>query len=101
MIYISRPYINGDGGRTSLCSLITDEKQGLKEEIKYTVDNEYATFLTTEVADAFLTGMLMPAVHTMQDIVVDADVSEELWYKFSNTLIPALSHSWGGRNVLL
>ena len=60
------------------------------------MDNEYEEYLTDVVADAFLVGMIMPAVYNKQDIVVDADVSEELMYKIKNTIIPALSISWGG-----
>lgn len=98
MIYISKPFLEESDGRTALCANIIDEKQGIKEDIRYIVDNEYAEYLTDEVADAFLVGMIMPAVYNKQDIVVDADVSEELMYKIKNTIIPALSISWGGVN---
>lgn len=96
MIYISKPFLEESDGRTALCANIIDEKQGIKEDIRYIVDNEYAEYLTDEVADAFVVGMIMPAVYNKQDIVVDADVSEELMYKIKNTIIPALSISWGG-----
>lgn len=56
----------------------------------FSVDNQYAKYLCTETADAFVCAMLWYAMMTGSDIKSEAPVSEKMLFGINNHLIPAL-----------
>lgn len=97
MIKICQPFIREIDEKIYLVSTIEDEYQNIKEEIYYSTSKEYGQYLTAEVADAFVVGMLLPAAKYNEDIVVDGAVSEKLLYNINNSILYILSLVWGNR----
>ena len=93
MIIIGRPYIRRTEGCFFYCSNITDEKSGLNKEIFYKTTEEYGSYFTEELSDAFLVAMLVKAIGTGQDIKIEGFISERLYYTLTNTLIGIISYS--------
>lgn len=97
MIKIGKPRKYEKENIVYLSSYIEDEYQKIKEEIHYSVPIEYGDFFTEDVADAFLVGMLLPAVRYNEDIYVDAAISEKLYYNITNSVLYTLSLVWNNR----
>lgn len=93
MITINKPYLQQqtgeNAGYTRLCSDI--QLDGEMQNIWYEVDNEYAQYLCSERADAFLVAVLPLAAAFHHDIkIVDCPVSEQIFWQIRNILLPAL-----------
>lgn len=101
MIKISQPFLRETDGKVYLVSIIEDEYQNIKEEIYYSTSKEYGQYLTAEVADAFVVGMLLPAARYNEDIIVDGAISERLLYNINNSIFYMLSLVWGYRVKLV
>ena len=95
MITISKPWIEEIGDKVYLKSHIKDEHQNIDEDIWYSTTKEYGSFLCDEVADAFVTSVLLQAIRYGEDIVVDAVISEKLFFNLQFSLIHTISISWG------
>lgn len=79
------------GGVTYLLSTIYSKKENNRHEIWYRTTNEWAEYLTDEVADAFVLPMLLVALRNQEDIVVEAPISEKLYYNIKNNILYTLS----------
>lgn len=97
MIKITQPCIEIKGDEVYLIASIEDEFQSIKEKVFYKASSEYGQYLTEEVADAFVVGMLLPAARYDEDIYVDGAISEKLFYNINNSVLYILSLVWGHR----
>lgn len=95
MIIISKPRIEKIGDKIYLKSHIVDEYQNIDEDIWYSTTKEYGQYLCDEVADAFVTSVLLQAIRYGEDIYVDAAISEKLFFSLQFSLIHTISISWG------
>lgn len=91
MIVIRKPQIVQQGGDTYLLSTICSEKENIKHEVWYRTTEEWAQYLTDEVADAFVLPMLLVALRNQEEIVVEAPLSEKLYYNIVNNVLYTLS----------
>ncbi len=98
MITIGKPYLEQIGEKTYLKSHIKDEAQMIETDIWYSSDiANGGRYLTDDVADTFLVGVLLPAMKYGEDILVDAPVSEKLYYNITNSVLYTLSFIYGNR----
>ncbi|MFA5648814.1 MAG: hypothetical protein WC951_10970, partial [Bacteroidales bacterium] len=88
---INKPFIEIRGENTYLISKIYDEVNDIEKEIFFTVPNEYGGYLCHEVADCFVVAMLLPAMFSGQNIIVNAPISEMLFYQIENNVTYTLS----------
>ena len=88
---IEKPYIDIRENETYLIANIIDEVNNLEKEIFFKVSNEYGEYLSFEIADCFLTAMLLPAMFTNQNIKINAPISSMLLYQLENNIIYTLS----------
>jgi len=91
MITISKPRIEERDGQAFLCSTVTDGQLDKSYELWYATDARYRDCLCSETADSFLVCMLQIAMHTHQDIRVEAPISSKLYNNIRNTGMPLLS----------
>ncbi len=88
MIKIDQPTITTLDNHAILTANINIDGEQKSAFIK--VDKEYAPYLTDEVSDAFVVGLLYRAIQLGHDIVCVAPVSEDLLYGITKFLIPNL-----------
>ena len=91
MIRIGKPRIDNRSGKIYLVSTICSEKDSIKEDVWYRTTKEWGDFLTDEVADAFVLPMLLVALRNQEDIVVEAPLSEKLYYNIVRNILYTLS----------
>lgn len=89
MIRIGKPYVEKTGKQVRLCAQMTI--QGKSETAWFSVDPEYAEYLTDDRVDAFVVGFLTTAMRLGVDIVCDAPVTRRLKYQLVQYLIPAMA----------
>ena len=89
MIHIGKPYIDQVEGHIRLCAQMTI--QGKPETAWFSVDPEYAEYLTDDRVDAFVVGFLTTAMRLGTDIVCDAPMTRRLKYQLEQYLIPAMA----------
>ncbi len=89
MIIIEQPYRKETTEAASLCAQVTI--QGRKEEAWFSVEPEYAPYLTEDRADAFVVGFLTTAMRLGADIYCDAPITRRLYYQITQYLIPAMT----------
>ena len=95
MINISKPWIEKVGDKVYLKSHIKDDYQNIDEDIWYSTPEEYGQYFCDEIADAFVISVLLQAIRYGEDIVVDAAISEKLYFNLQFSLIHTISISWG------
>ncbi|MBU0490160.1 MAG: hypothetical protein KKA07_12875 [Bacteroidetes bacterium] len=95
MIIIDKPFIQTLDDKVYYQAHITDEKAGYANDCYYVAEKEFGKYFSDEVADAFVIGLLLPALQSNQDIIVKAAMSEKLYYSLSNTAIFAYSKAFG------
>lgn len=83
MLIIEKPYLCEKDDRKYLISHVKDEAQNIEEDLWYATDKEYAEYLAVEVADAFLIGLLQPAIKYNQAIKINAPISERIAYNLN------------------
>ena len=88
MITIDIPVIIRNCDKVKLSAKITIDKE--TKECFFEVDKKYEKYLTTEVADAFVIGLLHRAMTYGHDITSKAPLSESVLYGIENFLIPNL-----------
>lgn len=88
MITIEHPYIEHRGNESFLCADIHDESRNMTLKTWYSVESNYAEYLTDERADAFVLVVFMIAMKSHQDILVKAPVSDRLLFNMKNTIQP-------------
>ena len=91
MIRIEKPRIENRSGIIYLISTICSEIENVKEDVWYRTTEEWGDYLNDEVADAFVLPMLLVALRNREDIVVDAPLSEKLYYNIVNNILYTLS----------
>jgi hypothetical protein len=99
MITIGKPYIEAVNEKVYLKANITDEQKKLNEVCNFVTQKEYGKYFCDEVSDAFITGLLLPALQSNQDIVVKGAMSEKLFFNLSNTLIFLLSKAFNCKPI--
>lgn len=95
MIIIEKPYIEVVNEKVYLKAFITDEKKKLNEICYFVTQKEYGKYFCDEVADAFVTGLLLPALQSNQDIKINGAMSEKLYFNLTNTLVFLLGKAFG------
>jgi|SRR5690625_5012248 len=93
-IIIGKPEIKTVGEYTYLTSVVEDGVLKSKKEYYFSVQKEYGKYLTYEVADAFVSALLMPAIITGQNIVVRAPLSEIFYYNLKNSVIHTICSTY-------
>lgn len=93
-IHIGIPRIEKDGGAVRLCADI--DLSGRKEVMWFSVDEKYGEYLVDDRADAFVVGLLTPAMREGADIICDAPVTRRLLYQLRQYLIPMLAANLRG-----
>lgn len=88
-IVIGKPYIKKEDNSIKLCANV--KRFETEFELYYEVENKYEKYLTWEIADAFVLGILEYAMHLNMDIVCENPISERLYYMLSNYYIPTVS----------
>ena len=88
---IEKPFIEIRDNETYLIANIIDEVNHFEKEIFFKVSNEYGKYLSFEIADCFLTAILLPAMFTNQNIKINAPISSMLLYQLENNIIFTLS----------
>lgn len=89
MMIIEKPYRRETAENVSLCARVTI--QGNTEEAWFSVEPEYARYLTDDRADAFVVGFLTTAMKLGTDISCGAPITKRLYYQLTQYLIPALA----------
>lgn len=84
---VERPYIDVRKNETYLIANIIDEVNNLEKEISFKVSNEFGKYLSFEIADCFVTAMLLPAMFTNQNIKINAPISSILLCQLENNII--------------
>lgn len=86
---IAKPYRKETAENVFLCARVTI--RGNTEEAWFSVEPEYARYLTDDRADAFVVGFLTTAMKLGTDIYCDAPITRRLYYQLTRYLIPAMA----------
>lgn len=89
MLKIGAPYIEYRNQKARLCARL--EFPDCEHIAWFEVEKEYAPYLVTDRADAFVTAFLTSAMRAGEDIVSEAPVTKRLLYQLNRQLIPTLS----------
>ena len=90
-IAIGKPYVRKENDRAFLCAPVTMQRQ--TREAWFSVEPEYAPYLTHERSDAFVVGFLTTALRLGADIQCDAPITKQLYNRLTTALIPALANN--------
>lgn len=88
MINIGIPHIKTDNSKVKLAALI--KTSDYEKEMFFEVESKYKEYLCTEVADAFVIGILNYAMALGEDISSEAPVSARLLYQIKTYFIPTM-----------
>jgi hypothetical protein len=94
MIQIDKPRIEEKDNQVNLISHIVNSLSNYENDCYYVADIEYGKYFCDEVADAFVVGMLIPAILSGQNIKINAPMSEKIYYNLCHTVIYALSRAF-------
>lgn len=89
MIRFEAPYLRQEADRSFLCAAVTI--QGQRSEAWFSVENDYAAYLTDDRLDAFVVGFLTTAMRLGEDIVCEAPLTKRLHYQLTTYLIPTMA----------
>lgn len=89
---ISRPIITKEKNNSVRVTYELSEDNGVKKELWYSFPFTYNDFLTTEVADAVIVGILMYAMKEKKDIYSENYISSDLLFGITKYLMPFLCH---------
>ena len=98
MIKISKPIIEEIEDKVYLKAFIENEKEQVSKYLWYATSKENGKFFCDEVADAFVISMVLRAIKTQQDIIVDAPMSEKLYYNLNDSVLYAINKAFEKRN---
>ncbi len=92
-LVISKPYLEDvSENKVRLVSLIKTDGIGKKEYSMFLeFEKEYKEYLSYEVADCFLVGLLLYAMQHNLNVYSEAPISERLFYQLTEYLMPAIS----------
>lgn len=91
MITIESPYLETHDDYIYVNSHIIDEALGIDTIVWYRTDKQYGQYLVEETADAFVLPMIIRAVENHEDMVVNAPMSEKLYYNITHNLLYTLA----------
>lgn len=91
MIKISNLKIEHINGEHMLCATINDENRKLNERIWFKTTDEWSPYFCDDLYDPFVLLVLLPAIQSRQDIEVNGDMSQSLFYHMNATLIHLFS----------
>ena len=94
MIRIGKPIIENQGDFVILKALITNEDENDENWLWYSTSKEYGRFFCPETADSFVIPMILRAIKTNQDIWVESEMSDKLFYNLNNAVFFALRYAW-------
>jgi len=94
MIRIGNPIIENQEGKTTLKAFISNDAEGVNEWLWYSTDDAYGKYFCQEVADAFVLPMILRAVKTHQNIVVESSMSEKLFYNLNDSVFYAVTKAY-------
>lgn len=86
---IGKPFLRRSSGQVSLCAELIVQTH--TEEAWFSVEPEFADYLTDDRADAFVVGFLTTAMRLGEDIVCEAPITRRLYYQITQYLIPAMA----------
>lgn len=89
MIYFKNPYIKQGKNKSKLIYEFNIDNE--KKKVWFEVDNKYKKYLCDDRVDAIVIGMLSYAMRNNHDIKSDSYLTDEIYYKLTNYLIPTLS----------
>ena len=98
MIKISKPIIEEAEDKVYLKAFIENEKEQVSKYLWYATSKENGKYFCDEVADAFVISMVLRAIKTQQDIIVDAPMSEKLYYNLNDSVLYAINKAFEKRN---
>lgn len=90
-IRIGKPAIRKSNGKSTLYAPINDS--GINKEIRYTVDEQWEKYLTTEKSDAFVVAMLYYAMYFGLDVEWETPCSRQLIYQLKTYYLPVCASS--------
>lgn len=94
MIRIGKPVIEkGRNDTVVFKSFIHNDLTG-GEWLWYETDVANGEYFTQEVTDAFVLPMLLPAVKSHQNIIVESSMSEKLFYNLNDSVLYAVSKAY-------
>lgn len=97
MIKMSKPYLRTDKDTVFMeCEFLYNNE---KTTLYYATTPEYARYLSFERADAFLLGILLFAMRKGEDIVIDAPISEKLYYNLSTLVVPTFAVAYHYKKI--
>ena len=91
MIQIEKPRLEEKDNQVYLISHIVNSSSNYENDYYYMSEVEYGNYFCDKVADAFVVGLLIPAIMSGQHIRIKAPMSEKLYYNLCHTVIFALS----------
>ncbi len=94
MIRIGKPIIEKEDGITTFKAFINNDVEGRNEWLWYTTDEKWGDYFCPEVADAFVLPMILRAVKTYQNIVVESSISEKLFYNLNDSVLYAVTKAY-------
>lgn len=89
MIAIGKLYTETAADQVRLCAQV--RMQGVAQEAWFSVEPEFAPYLTDDRADAFVIAFLPAAMRLGADISCSAPITKRLHYQLTTYLIPALA----------
>ena len=89
MITIGKPFTETSDGQVRLCAQVII--QGHTEEAWFSVEPEFAGYLTDDRADAFVVGFLTTAMRLGEDILCEAPITKRLYYQITTYLVPTMA----------
>lgn len=98
MIRIGKPIIENQGDLVVLKALVTNEAENDQNWLWYATSKEYGHFFCPETADSFVVPMILRAVKTHQDIFVESELSERLFYFLNNSVLFAVRKAYEKKN---
>jgi len=89
---IGKPYVKKTGhNKSRLCTMLTYENKDI--ELYIEVDNEYSQYLTPELSDPFILGVIEKAMKHGYDIHFSQPMSEDLYYNLTTYMIPVYARN--------
>lgn len=86
---ISPPELVEHGHEVRICARV--DWKGRSKDLWYSVERSYADYLTTERLDAFVVGLLLPAMAAREDLHVDGPISERLYWNLTHYYMRIMS----------
>ena len=97
MIRIGKPVIENQGDSVLLKALVVNEAENDQNWLWYATSKEFGRFFCPETADSFVVPMILRAIKTHQDIIVESELSERLFYYLNNSVFFAVGKAYEKR----